>query len=102
MNINHQFYFHFILFFSIYTKMKTIFIAVTFITFIIFFMEAIIHYNIGKNGENKQHKYIEVSDQIKIHIPDKDEFFAISKTVLFFSCVSGLLSAYIIKHHLMK
>ncbi len=86
----------------VYIKMKTIFIAVTFITFIIFFMEAIIHFNIGKNGEHKQHKYIEVSDQLKIHIPDKDEFFAISKTVLFFSCVSGLLSAYIIKHHIMK
>lgn len=80
--------------------MKVIFIVITFITFIIFFMEALIHFNIGKNGEGKSHEYIKVSDQIKIHIPDKDEFFKIFKTVLFFSCVSGLLSAYVIKHHL--
>ena len=80
--------------------MKTIFIVITLITFIIFFMEALIHFNIGKNGNNKPHKYISISDQIKIHIPDKDEFLKIFKTVLFFSCVSGLLSAYIIKRHL--
>jgi len=80
--------------------MKVIFIVITFITFIIFFMEALIHFNIGKNGDHKPHEYIQVTDQIKIHIPDKDEFFKIVKTVLFFSCVSGLLSAYIIRHHL--
>ena len=81
-------------------RMKTIFIVITFITFIIFFMEALIHFNIGKNGKHKEHEYIDVGDQIKIHIPDKNEFFDIVKTVLFFSCVSGLLSAYIIRHHL--
>jgi hypothetical protein len=43
---------------------------------------------------------VQVSDQIKIHIPDKDEFFKIFKTVLFFSTITGLMSAYIIKHHL--
>jgi len=80
--------------------MKTIFIVITFITFVIFFMEALIHFNIGKNGNHKTHKYIHISDQIKIHIPDKDEFFKIFKTVLFFSAVSGLMSAYVIKHHL--
>ena len=63
-------------------------------------MEALIHFNIGKNGEHKPHEYIQVTDQIKIHIPDKDEFLKIVKTVLFFSCVSGLLSAYIIKRHM--
>ena len=42
--------------------MKPVFIVITFIIFI------------GKNGEHKQHDYIRVSDQIKIHIPDKDEF----------------------------
>jgi len=80
--------------------MKTIFIVITLITFIIFFMEALIHFNIGKNGNNKPHKYIRISDQIKIHIPDKNEFFDIAKTVLFFSTMTGLLSAYVIKHHL--
>lgn len=80
--------------------MKTIFIVITFITFIIFFIEALIHFNIGKNGNHKTHKYIRISDQIKIHIPDKNEFFDIVKTVLFFSTMTGLLSAYIIKRHL--
>lgn len=80
--------------------MRTIFIVITFITFIIFFIEAIIHFNIGISGEHKIHKYIRVSDQIKIHIPDKNEFFEICKTVLIFSCISGLLSAYVIKHHI--
>ena len=80
--------------------MRTIFIVITFITFIIFFMEALIHFNIGKNGKHKQHEYVQVSDQIKIHIPDKNEFFDIFKTVLFFSTITGLMSAYIIKRHL--
>jgi hypothetical protein len=56
--------------------------------------------NIGKNGKHKTHKYIDISDQIKIHIPDKDEFFDIVKTVFFFSVISGLLSAYVIKRHM--
>jgi len=63
-------------------------------------MEALIHFNIGKNGTQTPHKYIEISDEIKIHIPDKNEFFEILTTVLFFSAMSGLASAYIIKHHL--
>ena len=80
--------------------MKTVFIVITLVTFIIFFMEALIHFNIGKNGKHKTHKYIDISDQIKIHIPDKDEFFDIAKTVLFFSTMTGLLSAYVIKRQL--
>ena len=80
--------------------MKTIFIVITLVTFIIFFMEAIIHFNIGKNGKHKTHNYIDISDQIKIHIPDKNEFFDIVKTVLFFSTMTGLLSTYVIKRHM--
>ena len=80
--------------------MKTVFIVISLVTFIIFFMEALIHFNIGKNGKHKEHKYIHVGDQIKIHIPDKNEFFEIFKTVMFSSIMAGLLSAYIIKHHL--
>lgn len=80
--------------------MKTVFIIITLVTFIIFFMEALIHFNIGKNGNHKTHKYIDVGDQIKIHIPDKNEFFDIAKTVLFFSTMTGLLSAYVIKRHM--
>lgn len=80
--------------------MKTLFIYITFITFIIFFVEALIHFNIGKNGGNKTHKYITVSDDIKIHVPDKDELFRICLIVLFFSSISGILSAYVIKYNL--
>ena len=80
--------------------MKTLFILITLITFIIFFMEALIHFNIGKNGGNKTHEYIQVSDDIKIHVPDKNEFFEIFITVLIFSSITGLLSSYIIKYHL--
>jgi hypothetical protein len=80
--------------------MKTVFIIITLVTFIIFFMEALIHFNIGKNGKHKTHTYIDISDQIKIHIPDKDEFFDIAKTVLFFSVITGLLSTYVIKRHM--
>jgi hypothetical protein len=63
-------------------------------------MEALIHFNIGKNGGNKTHEYIQVSDDIKIHVPDKNEFFEIFITVLIFSSITGLLSSYIIKYHL--
>jgi hypothetical protein len=47
-------------------------------------MEALIHFNIGKNGVNKTHEYISVSDDIKIHVPDKDEILEIVTTVLIF------------------
>jgi hypothetical protein len=80
--------------------MKTLFILITFITFIIFFMEALIHFNIGKNGGNKTHEYIRVSDNIKIHVPDKDEMLEIFITVFIFSSISGLVSSYIIHNHL--
>ena len=80
--------------------MKTLFILITFITFIIFFMEALIHFNIGKNGGNKTHEYIRISDDIKMHVPDKNEFFEIFITVFIFSSISGLLSSYIINYHL--
>jgi len=80
--------------------MKTLFILITFITFIIFFVEALIHFNIGKNGVNKKHEYIRVSDDIKMHVPDKNEFFEIVITVLIFSSINGLVSSYIIHYHL--
>jgi hypothetical protein len=63
-------------------------------------MEALIHFNIGKNGGNKTHEYIRVSDNIKIHVPDKDEMLEIFITVFIFSSISGLVSSYIIHNHL--
>lgn len=83
--------------------MKVLFIVITFVTFIIFFMEALIHFNIGKRGgqiKNISHKFIRISDEIIIHIPDKYEFIEIFLTVLIFSSISGLASSYIIKRHL--
>ena len=81
--------------------MKIIFFVITFITFILFFAEALIHFNIGKKAANT-HKYFVLNMRIpiRIHIPDKKEFIGLFFTVLFFSTFSGLLSAYIIKTHL--
>jgi hypothetical protein len=47
------------------------FIDLPFLNLLLFYFDAIF---IGKNGEHKPHEYIEISNQIKIHIPDKDEF----------------------------
>lgn len=83
--------------------MKVLFIVITFVTFIIFFMEALIHFNIGKGADKTKtpsHKFIRISDDIKIHIPDKYELIEIVITVLIFSSISGLTSSYIIKRHL--
>lgn len=84
--------------------MKVLFIIITFITFLLFLIEALIHFTIGKNGgiheKPQKHKYIRLFDTIKIHIPDKKEFFHIFITVLIFSTISGLISSYVIKYHI--
>ncbi len=142
--------------------MRAMFFLITAITFILFFIEAMIHFNIGRyningviNGmENrkkkrslqeqqqpqeqqpfspiadgyaplptsstnhtefemiheftpeqekefeKTHRFIRITDEILIHIPDNKELFYITITVLIFSTLSGLLSSYIIHHHL--
>jgi len=79
--------------------MKIIFFVITFITFILFFAEALIHFNIGKKAAKSHNCYV-LNQRMYIHIPDKNEFIEIFFTVLFFSTFSGLLSAYIIKTHL--
>jgi hypothetical protein len=96
--------------------MKIIFLIITLITFVIFFIEALIHFNIGKNGndydyncvcnydENKsnKHNYISFNDySIKLHIPDYNEFIKISLTVLFFSIISGIISTLLIRYHVI-
>jgi hypothetical protein len=136
--------------------MRAMFFLITAITFVLFFIEAMIHFNIGRyningviNGmENrkkkrslqeqqpfspiadgyaplptsstnhtefemiheftpeqekefeKTHRFIRITDEILIHIPDNKELFYITITVLIFSTLSGLLSSYIIHHHL--
>jgi len=50
----------------------------------------------------KKHRFIRITDEILIHIPDNKELFFITITVLIFSSLSGLLSSYIIHHHLSQ
>lgn len=95
--------------------MKIIFLIITLITFVIFFIEALIHFNIGKNGNDynyicnydenisKKHNYININDYgIKLHIPDYNEFIKISLTVLFFSIISGSISTLLIRYHIIE
>lgn len=81
--------------------MKFYFLIITAITFVLFFSEALIHFNIGRiaNGKPRKDTYIRISDHVRIHVPDKDEFFKIAITVLIFSTISGFISAYILKKH---
>lgn len=86
--------------------MKIIFLIITLITFTIFFIEALIHFNIGKNNsdclDSENHTNINlISKYIKIHIPNYNELIKIVLTVLFFSILSGIISTSIIKYHLI-
>jgi hypothetical protein len=88
--------------------MKVLFIVITIITFIIFLIEGIIHYNVGLkkcNGTNdiyqeNSSKTIKLFGYIEFEIPEKKEILLMSLTVLIFSSIAGLLNAYIIKYHL--
>ncbi len=84
--------------------MKAIFILVTIITFVIFYIEAMIHFSEGKHSrlcedENNLHNYIEIFG-IKLHLPDHNEAIIIGRTVLIFSIINGFISSYLIKHHI--
>jgi hypothetical protein len=86
--------------------MKILFALITLITFFLFFIEALIHFNIGKKSRNENqpqtHNFLNISNFFSIHIPDKSEFIRIFVTVLFFSTISGFSSSYIIKYVLNK
>jgi hypothetical protein len=86
--------------------MKILFVLITLITFFLFFFEAFIHFNIGKNSVNfkdtQKHKYINILNVFTVHIPDKSEFIQIFGTVLLFSVISGFFSSYIIKYVLKR
>lgn len=93
--------------------MKIIFLTITLITFIIFFMEALIHFNIGKNALKETSNYECVNNKyenhnyilfynIRLHIPTYQEFIEISFTVLLFSILSSIISTMIIKYHITK
>ncbi len=86
--------------------MKILFIVITIITFFIFFIEGLIHYNAGLKvvkDENIVHKPIfvfKLFDGFEIEVPDKKELLYMAFTVLVFSSIAGLLNAYVIKYHL--
>ena len=105
--------------------MKRTFILITIVTFTLFFIEALIHFNIGRNDidmlnmhdeklpvfgsdksrkstlvkEAESDKYFQITDTFALHIPDMPELCIIVITVLAFSSLSGFASSYIIKHH---
>ncbi len=86
--------------------MKILFALITIITFFLFFIEAFIHFNIGKKSVSykitKKHNFINIANLFTIHIPDKSEFIQIFVTVLLFSIISGFFSSYIIKYVLNR
>jgi len=79
--------------------MKLQFLIITLITFTIFFIEALIHYNFGINSE-KSHKTIQLWNGYYLHIPSILEAAHISLIVFIFASITGYISAYIIHHHL--
>ena len=85
--------------------MKVLFIIITLITFFIFFIEGLIHYNTGIKSKkcigqeyNQEIKFNFFGH--KINIPEKKDILLMCFTILVFSSITGLLTAYIIKHHL--
>jgi len=65
-------------------------IIVTLVTFVLFFIEALFHFNIGKNGYDK-----EIS--LKITFPNKKELVCIVIILAIFSIINGLISNYLVK-----
>ena len=58
---------------------------ITSITFLLFTVEALIHYNIGKNSKNSK---------FQIHIPTIKDFIQLSGTVFLFSVLNGVIIEY--------
>jgi len=64
-------------------------IIITFTTFILFLIEALFHFNIGKNGHQIHKKF-------KIIFPTKQELAYILGVLAVFSILNGLISHYLI------
>lgn len=58
------------------------------VTFSLFFMEALLHYNYGKDDEKS-----------KFHIPDNKVLFQIIITVAFFSLLNSYILRYLAKYY---
>lgn len=104
--------------------MTIIFIIITLITFMIFYIEAILHYNEGikeiilneKNNkgicqsefENQIENDLEASHthliffNEKFYFPSYKQFLKIGLMIILFSSISGLISSLAIKYHYEK
>lgn len=65
-------------------------IIITCVTFVLFLIEALFHFNIGKNDYDKEIK-------MKITMPTFKEFACIVGVLAFFSLLNGLISQFIMK-----
>ncbi len=77
-------------------------VIVLVVTFILFFIEALLHFKVGlESGKNrllqqKEHTIIDVFGMINIHVPDKEEFIEIVKVLSIFSILNAIVSNYLI------
>ena len=66
-------------------------IITTMVTFVLFFIEALLHFNIGKNDHNQKINF-------KITLPTKKELCCIVAVLTIFSLLNGIISQWVIKH----
>lgn len=66
------------------------FIVSTLITFVFFFIEAMFHFNIGKNGD---------SDKLDWHFPSRSELFKIVVIVFIVAFLSEITTREVIKYY---
>jgi hypothetical protein len=74
------------------------FLVITFVTFIIFFLEAMIHFSIGKKaGKNQEEPsiYVNLYKDYNVYFPNKKKMIKLVVTILLFSVISGWLSSYL-------
>ena len=99
--------------------MKIVFVIITLITFCLFFIEAIIHYNEGRSEiaqlskktldeclsefvikTDLSSRYIGLPNNVKIYIPENKELIKLLLIIIFFSTINGLISTLFISLHL--
>jgi hypothetical protein len=64
-------------------------ITITLISFSVFFVESLCHYNIGRNGQEKNNKFL-------IHLPNATDFVKLVIVLLFFSIINSILIKYFV------
>ena len=76
-------------------------VITTFITFVIFLLEALIIFNFGKkSGKNEKEPFIyfNLYKDFNIYFPNITKIIKLILIVMFFSMISGWLSSYVINH----